>query len=149
MFCIGCGGRVPDVEGPAHAYMLASPGCWQRYGQVIANSLTQRHHVDCYAAQHPGGAEHDRRQRQSVAVHLISLCLLLEHKVQPSRGRLSETVLPRLELSEWPYLPPPETLGTMTVSDVHTSQDIDEWAAAVWDAWADHHDTVRRWAQAT
>lgn len=162
--CVGCGGRVPDIDGPTHDYMRASPGCWQLYGEVAASTLaspvTSRYHVDCYAAQHPGGAEHDRRQRQSVAVHLTSLCLLLEHrmparKVSTLRGRMSQTVLPHLRLSDWPYLTPPRTLGTVTVADVNVSGDqsayqltIERWAGTVWTAWTEHHGTIRRWALA-
>jgi hypothetical protein len=143
--CIGCGGQVPGIDGPTHVYMRASPGCWHLYGQLIAQAQ-DRVHVDCYAAQHPGGAEHDRRQRQSVAVHLISLCLLLEHHRHPDRGRMSRTVLPRRGLDDWPYLPPPATLGTVTVANA--GLDLESWAKSVWTAWSAHHGTVRNWAEA-
>jgi hypothetical protein len=32
--CIGCGENVPDVDGPIHGYLDASPGCWDLYGQI-------------------------------------------------------------------------------------------------------------------
>jgi hypothetical protein len=34
--CVGCGGLVPDVEGPSHRYMLASPGCWAAYTETLS-----------------------------------------------------------------------------------------------------------------
>lgn len=163
--CVGCGGPVPDGQGLTHPYMLASPGCWHLYGEVVARGhdapgfpAFHWHHVDCYAVQHPGGAEHDRRQRQSVAVHLTALCLLLEHgmsgeRASALRGRMSQTVLPYLGLTDWPYLPPPASLGAVTAIDVHRATDrsgyaaaVRDWTQAAWSAWAGHHEQVHLWA---
>ncbi len=163
--CVGCGGLVPDVIGPTHPYMRASVGCWQIYGEVGARwhgqpvaGPSRWHHVDAYAVQHPGGAEHDRRQRQSVAVHLVALCLLLEVGQPPEqapawRGRTTQVVLGRLSLADWPYLPPPSDLGAVTVADVHAESSPTEqearataWLKSAWAAWRDHHPTVGTWA---
>lgn len=139
--CVGCSGQVPDVIGPTHAYMQASPGCWQVYGElnawayaVPAIPVLHTHSVDCYAVQRPGGAEHDRRQRQSIAVHLISLCLLLEFDQPASaaaerRGRTSRIVLGQLQLQDWPYLPAPSHLGAVTAADVHASSELQRYVA--------------------
>lgn len=164
--CLGCGGLVPDVPGPAHPYMRASPGCWQVYGEAVARwyaeplkSAARWHHVDAYAVQHAGGAEHDRRQRQSVAVHLITLCSLLEFGQRPEvaaarRGLTSDVVLPRVGLSDWPYLEPPRRQGPVTIGDldgVRTTAEQETVAAAwfdsAWAAWAEHHAVVRTWAR--
>jgi uncharacterized protein DUF5946 len=159
--CIGCGAEVPDISGPVHAYMRSSPGCWQLFGAVTAALPGQeelRLATDCFAAQHPGGAQDDRRQRQSVAVHLTSLCLHLEKHLPAARlnallGRMSRTVLPLLDTNEWPYLPPPGRPGEVTVADVcprapkDDATDIADWAEAVWRAWSDQHETVRGWAR--
>lgn len=156
--CLGCGGIVPDVAGATHAYMLASPGCWQTYTELLARTPGGGlPHVDAYAAQHPGGADRDLRQRRSVAVHLTALCLGIEFgidRLDVLRSRLSATVLPRLGLAEWPLLPAPESRGAVTVVDVAARSDeelaaaIHEWSSAVWHAWRPQHDTVRLWARA-
>ena len=59
--CVGCGARVPKMDGPTHRYMEASPGCWHVYGQVLARDYTDpflravhRLTTDTYAVQHPG-----------------------------------------------------------------------------------------------
>ena len=128
MRCIGCGGDVPDVDGPIHAYMEASPGCWQLFGELGVRHVPGApasvvHQVDAYAVQHPGGAERDRRQRQSVAVHLVALCLFHETDLPPEeaipvRRRALEVVLPRFGLADWPYLTPPASLPSVTVADL-------------------------------
>lgn len=117
------------------------------------------HHVDCYAVQHPGSAIHDRRQRQSVAVHLISLCLLLEHDrpaafVSAARARTSRRVLPALGVTQWPYLVPPADAGAVTAARVHRAAGPDEladrlvlWTVSAWSAWSAHHQLIRSWAE--
>lgn len=121
--CLGGRGVVPDVVGPSHEYMRASPGCWQIYNELIADSLTEAgtplerwHHVDCFAVQHPGGAQQDRRQRQSVAVHLVALCMLHEFGQPPedasaTRGKTSRHVLARVGCRTGPSCCHPRTWG--------------------------------------
>ena len=81
--CPGCGLDLPEHDGPTHAYIGASPACWALYGELLAREYgelryppSHRLTVDVYAIQHPGGGE--RRAIQSVAVHLMALCLVLE-----------------------------------------------------------------------
>jgi hypothetical protein len=166
--CVGCGALVPNVEGSVHPYMESSPGCWQWYGELTAAGnylagaadLVRLHSIDCFAAQHPGGAVSERRQRQSVAVHLTALCLIREFGIPASRlprlrQHMSATVLPRLDLDDWPYLAPPASLGSITIADLHRAvagdglaRAVDAWSAEVWQAWRTHHGTVGRFAQA-
>ena len=93
--CSGCGAVVLDASGPVHAYMHAAPGCWALYCGLEdwkaslaaghdAPTLIQ-HLADSYAVQH--AANPDRRNRQSVAVHLISLCASLEQGIPGARLR--------------------------------------------------------------
>jgi hypothetical protein len=100
--------------------------------------------------QHPG--TDDRRQRQSVALHLIGLCHWLEHGLEMER---LNAITQRLANSDrdWPRLDPPAAYP-MTVVDVLQARDGPEhvrlvraWAETTWDAWSRVHALVRTWAQ--
>lgn len=154
--CPGCGAHVPVIDGPVHPYLGASPGCWQAYGELLARQYEDRHvplthrlTVDVYAAQHPGIPE--RRSRQSVAIHLMSLCLMLERGVPPEHATGS---LKHFAHRDYPWLEPPSFKGTITVLDVLSPDDltiyrrmVEKWARSVWMAWSEHHITVRRWLE--
>jgi CTP:molybdopterin cytidylyltransferase MocA len=157
--CAGCGARYLPVEhGETHPYIGASPACWAAFGEVLAREFqdraygrVHRHTVDVYAAQHPG--ENDRRQRQSVAIHLIGLCHWLEHGLDaPGIIAATEAML-KAGRRDWPWLEPP-TAYEMTVGDVLGARNGEEherlvrrWAETTWKAWSPHHETVRRWAR--
>jgi hypothetical protein len=69
--------------------MSACPGCGlellaREYGE-LRYPPSHRITVDVYAVQHPG--EPERRSIQSVAVHLIALCLVLERDVATVKVR--------------------------------------------------------------
>ncbi len=56
-------------------------------------------------------------------------------------------------MDDWPYLAPPPVTGAFTAADVARETNsalyaalLDRWAEHVWESWADHHHTVRRWA---
>lgn len=154
-----CGAMVAPWDGPAHAYIGATPGCWRVYCEVIgaeytsdASSLTRRLIVDAYAAQHPG--VESRRAIQSVAGHLIALHLLLD------QGRSADFVTSALvraveQSDRYRWLTPPDFAGTVNVAAIAAVGDVAsreriarEWAASVWDSWREHHGTVRGWAVA-
>lgn len=157
--CPGCGLLLPPSDGPTHAYIGSSAACWALFGEVIAKEFSDpaygrwhQHTVDAYATQHPG--EDGRRQRQSVAVHLAALCLLLEH------GRDDPGAMPYLRqhlverLDDLPWLTPPQAAWEITVADVAAAAGPDEharlvrrWAEEVWNGWSAHHDTVRAWVR--
>lgn len=155
--CPGCGARyLPYHLDEAHPYIGASPACWATFGEVSAREFgdlrygaVHRHTVDVYAVQHPG--TDDRRQRQSVALHLVGICHWLEHDLGVDR---LNAITRRLASEDrpWPWLDPPSTYP-MTVVDLVPARDSDEhvrlvrqWAESVWEAWRDHHETIRRWA---
>ncbi len=157
--CPGCGALVPDSDGPAHKYVVAAPGCWAIFGEVTARAYgdfdypaVHRLTIDAYMAQHPGNAEHDRRQRQSVAVHLCGLYLAIEvgmplPRVTAELRRLTD------QQADWPFLPAPLAPRWMTVIDVAGAADLDShaahserWARSVWEAWGPYHEAIRRWA---
>ena len=136
--------------------MASSPGCWAVYGQVLAREYgdasyrdVRRLSVDAYAVQHPGGR--DRQSIQSVGLHLVRLCLLLEQGLHPDKAN---TVMSRTARSkeELVWLAPPASLGAFTAADVAVAGTTMEhkaavraWARAAWDAWAPHHEQVRSW----
>jgi len=153
--CFGCGALVPDQSGPAHKYMLSAPGCWALYGSVLAwgtalaasgeVSTTQRI-VDTYAVQH--ATNPDRRNRQSVAIHLMSLCSSIEHGVSGARLR---TMISDWTHRDYPLLAPRPAGYPLTVRDVAEAGErsrlavVDDWANSAWAAWSVHHATVRAW----
>jgi Family of unknown function (DUF5946) len=104
--------------------------------------------VDAYMAQHPGDGS-DRRDRQSVFVHLVSLCAVIEREASPSR---SPDVL-RAVLARQPVFPAlhrargPGDLTVLSVTDATSVEDHDArvraWAVTVWDSWREHHPTIR------
>ncbi len=156
--CPGCGARYgPHPTDLTHAYIGASPACWAAFGELLAREFQDRayarlhrHTVDVYTVQHPG--EDDRRQRQSVAIHLIGLCHWLEHGLDAQRVIAATQAMLRRDRPDWPWLAPPAEYE-MTVQDVlvATNGEAHErlvrlWAERTWDAWGAHHDLVRQWA---
>ena len=158
--CLGCGGRVPIIDGPGptHAYMASSPGCWAMFGEVSAREYSDlayrrsgRQLIDAYAVQHPGVNE--RRAAQSVWVHLVSLCLVLEHDlpVEQAAGAMQRLLAGQPQF-EW--LEPPASLGDVTVVDVHAAQTAEEhiaavrrWCDSAWAAWERHQARIRESAR--
>jgi CTP:molybdopterin cytidylyltransferase MocA len=155
--CPGCHARyLPQKLDETHPYIGASPACWATFGEVLAREFgdmnfgrVHRQSVDVYSVQHPG--TDDRRQRQSVAAHLIGLCHWLEHGLEFDR---LNAITQRLASEDrpWPWLTPP-TSYPMTVVDLVAARDgaehvelVRRWAETTWTAWSAHHPTVRQWA---
>jgi hypothetical protein len=137
--------------------MLSAPGCWSLFNQVavqqyeIASFDLRRMAVDAYAVQHPGTT--DRRAVQSVAVHLISLCFVLERGLTPTdaTGKMRDALTDK---SRFVWLKPPSSMGEITVVDVVNITDptehealVKRWAHSAWEAWRAHHDRIREWAK--
>jgi hypothetical protein len=155
--CPGCGAIFPRIEGPTHRYLESSPGCWAAYGEVLAREygdplLFEQVHrltVDAYAVQHPG--QPSPQSIQSVALHLISLCLLFEHGATPQEATAAIGAGTKTK-SRYVWLSPPASLGTLTVAYVQPAteaqahaESVRRWASAAWSAWSTHHATVRSW----
>ena len=154
--CFSCGGLVPRVDGPTHRYMESSPGCWHVYGEVLSREYSDRSFgalhrltVDCYAVQHPGRPS--AQAIQSVCVHLISLCLVIERRIDPGYAtRAIRTAVRKKERFVW--LTPPSSLGAITVADVQAvstaaehKMRVQAWAESAWSAWSMHHRTIHGW----
>lgn len=155
--CPGCAGHFPATDGPTHAYIGASPGCWAVYCDVLGreygeqrNPRWHRHTVDAYAASHPGDGS--RRAVQSVAGHLVALHLLIDRGLEPAFVTRMIGAAVR-HAADFHGLEPPSFEGTMTILDIAATTTTDaheravyDWAASVWRAWEPHHATVKRWA---
>lgn len=153
--CPGCGAVVPDTAGPVHKYVPSAPGCWQTFGEVQADEAQRfryppahRMVVDAYMAQHPGDGG-DRRDRQSVFVHLVGLCAVLEHGLaHPYVTKLLGQVLRRRQ-GDFPSLarggPGPLTvlhmIGTADLCDYERR--AREWSIAVWKSWNAQHTLIQ------
>lgn len=154
--CVGCAGMFPDIEGATHRYIESSPGCWACYGEVLAREYSDYRYarvhqltVDAYAVQHPGTPS--PQSIQSVTLHLVSLCAILENDIKVSRASKLIKKLTRYK-DRFRWITPPSSMGTMTVKDVHNAGDAEEhlflvrkWAETAWSAWSDHHPVVREW----
>jgi hypothetical protein len=154
--CPGCGALVPDVDGPVHKYVPSSPGCWKTFGEVQADEAhrfgyppAHRVVVDAYMAQHAGDGS-DRRDRQSVFVHLVGLCAVLERSAPPgyTTKLLSRAI--RHREGQFPVLRRSHGPGPLTVLHMVGAADLAdyerrarEWATSVWTSWSAHHDLIR------
>lgn len=157
--CPGCGLVLPESDGPVHEYIGASAACWALYGRVLAREYSEfgmpdehKLTVDTYAVQHPG--ENVPRARQSVGIHLIRLCLMLEREIPSRRATalMERSMHGGLHI---PWFEPSTPIGTMTAEDVSVAASREEhvalvrrWAENVWVSWSAQHETVRRWCDA-
>jgi len=136
--------------------MESSPGCWAVFGEVLAveysdpsYACAHRLSVDTYAVQHPGRPS--PQSVQSVALHLISLCLILEQGLD--FGDATDAIRAAADAKgRFTWLTPPPLRGALTIADVvgaTTGQEhqrrVRAWAASAWSAWAAHHSVVRSW----
>jgi hypothetical protein len=137
--------------------MTSSPACWRAFGQLLAADYSTPERmafhqivVDAYAAQHPGdGGPQEVQQVQSVGLHLMTLCLFLEHDTDPAQGtRLHQKMVGRPQFTRLQRIDP----GALTVLHVPASGSAAaarhaayEWAGAVWQSYVTEHETVRRW----
>ncbi|MFL5679475.1 MAG: DUF5946 family protein [Chloroflexota bacterium] len=153
--CVGCGGLVPDIEGPTHRYIGASPGCWAMYTELNAGSLPPSPMsglaVDAYAIQHPGVP--GPQSTASVWTHLVALELVLEEGWRAGQAiRLRAAAADAID--GWPWLEPPASMGAVTVVDVAGTPDaerlaaVERWVHAAWSGWRQHHAAVRERARA-
>ncbi len=157
--CPGCGDRLPEIDGARHPYVGASSACWTRFAELSATlpqggTPLRRLVTDAYMVQHPGVPE--RRAIQSVGVHLVGLCLVLEGGLPPDD--LSATIQRLLARPPaWRWLDPPEPNGLLTMASLEAARReggrvladaIDAYVRGVWDAWAAHHAQVVAWSEA-
>jgi len=152
-----CKALFPELNGPTHEYMQSTPSCWAAFGRVLAREYSDQRYfdvyrlaVDAYAVQHPGVPS--RQSVQSIGVHLVRLCLFLEHGLTPEDANDAMLNAAKQKAS-FHWLEPPDFLGELTVADVDATVSVDEhqdvvrrWAAQMWAVWSQHHETVRGWS---
>ena len=155
--CIGCGGLFPRTEGVTHPYLESSPGCAEACGRLFARHYEHmdifrdvyRLANDAYAVQHPG--QPSRQTINSAGIHLIRLCLTIEHGLPAEHA--NEAVLAAGRRKEdYRWLEPPVFKGSITVADFVEGMPAGEhrellrrWAESAWVAWVEHHETIRQW----
>ncbi|MGY1608492.1 DUF5946 family protein [Geodermatophilus sp. SYSU D00700] len=153
--CAGCGARVrADVQSQHLA--SSRPACSAAYDAVLARSyqdIARRpvHQllVDAWTVQHPQASS--RVHDQSIALHLMTLCLFIDRDVDPLLGpRLHKEMMAGRPSFE--HLPPPADRGQITVLAVLEAEGPDDhdraawnWARSAWSAWGEHHATVEQW----
>jgi len=152
----GCGVETEEVEGPTHAYVLSTAGCWEAYGRLLAREYedharwrTHRVTVDAYALQHPG--VDGPQARNSVGVHFSRLGLTVGRGWPLERANEAMLQITAKKFA-YPWLTPPVALVGMTVLDVLTAETAEEhmamveaWGRAVWASWGEHHAVVEEW----
>jgi hypothetical protein len=156
--CPDCKASLASATGPTHAYLGGNAACWKVYGELLAKEYSDpfymkvhRLTVDTYAAQHPG--QNSPRAAQSVTIHLLALYLIFEKQmpfdfVTQMLGKAVEK-----KKRDFRWLPPPSSLGALTVADVAIAKTAEEhqekvydWANSVWAAWQVHHNEIQRLA---
>jgi hypothetical protein len=133
--------------------MSSAPGCWARYGDLVARGIgwgsdrgTVQLGTDAYAAQH--ATNPDARNRQSVAVHLMSLGATFGLGLPP--GRTTALIGGWTHRVEgYPNLISNTIHGDLTIVQAldadgtsASAHAIERWARSVWKGWADHHATI-------
>lgn len=155
--CPGCGLIHPPADGPTHATMGASPGCWSLFSEVMGREYADPERwpvhalsVDAYGAQHPGPPS--TKAARVLGAHLMGLALVIERGLPVERGaRMRKTIVDRLG-DGLTWLQPPAIPAELTIAHVAGATDaadhrerVRAWAVDVWRTWTPHHDTVNRW----
>ncbi len=155
--CLGCGLTHEPAGMPRPAERNATGECFEEYGLLLARSSSTPGYrpvhqlvVDAYTCQHPAGRS--RREVQSTALSLMTLCLFCEEGEDPADGSWLHAMMMRGRPGFFRRLDPPNLTGLLTHRDVSGAQCPSQhaelawsWATSVWSVWESHHPTVREW----
>ena len=156
--CFSCGGSFDDTpDGPVHAYMHSSPGCWVSYGQLLEHEYSEpalfaschRLTVDAYALQHPGSPG-DLRAVQPVWLPATSLWLIFRDEADHEFATNALKALTGRTPTRLPVAPP---RFSMTHADIverpllEHSRCVAEWARAALREWSELHGEIARLAK--
>ena len=115
--CPGCGALVPDIDGPTHAYLGASAGCWAAWGAFQARSFAS-----------PLILERGRAPADGIrAKQLLLAGARTFSRLEPPVGPYATTVLDVAAITDAAAVP-----GA-----------VRRWADGTWEAWRAHHAAVR------
>ncbi len=141
--CEYCGGVFPR----------GYEGCYELMTELTVRSpdarrlVVRRMLVDAYSLQH---VEMRCTWPRDVAGHLLYLCCAIELGGNLDVYSGMKSWLSRAQ--NLPEIESPAFRGELTVADAAAATTIDEyidvvrkWGRCVWEAWYDHHDTVRGW----
>ena len=159
--CFSCGAKTLNIEGDCHEYMLASPGCYEMFTEVLDREYSdfrysKAHHytVDSYAVQHPGKVT-NQKAVNSVGIHLVSLYFLFEKKYDITKSAQVKMEFAQFNKENNVIQPieRPEEFKGLTVFDIWDNEAPDKhfelckkWAEDSWDSWDNHHETIEKWA---
>jgi hypothetical protein len=142
--CSQCGAQV--VGGTAGCALVFKDMLGQDF---LSGSDRRMHHLahNAYVLQHPKG-----QSNRSIAIHLTSLCWLVERSGRPGWDLLPSGVLSRLSSDDGlSWLEPPNGRPRLTLLHVwgHRPEEygdrVEAWALDVWKAWSPHQSRARTW----
>ena len=161
--CFSCGAKSMNLEGECHEYMLASPGCYEMFIEVLNKEYSdfryaKAHHftVDAYAVQHPGKLS-NQKAVHSVAIHLVSLYCLFEAEYDMAMSAEIKMKFAQFTKTNGIVRPikEPERFKGLTVFDIWDNENpashfdlCKQWALDSWQSWSTHHHTIKSWAKA-
>ncbi|WP_422106582.1 DUF5946 family protein [Winogradskyella sp.] len=160
--CFSCGAKALNLDGECHKYMLASPGCYEMFNEVLNKEYTdlryhKGHHftVDAYAIQHPGLLS-NQKAVNSVGIHLVSLYCTFEAGFDLAMSAEIKTKFAQFNKLHKIIKPikGPESFLGLTIFDIWDN-DIAElhfdlckqWAWDAFHSWSAHHKTIASWAK--
>jgi len=160
--CFSCGAKSLNFEGECHEYMLASPGCYEMFNEVLAREYSdlayaRAHHytVDAYAVHHPGKADNPKAVR-STGIHLVSLYFLFEKQMKLTQAAELKTAFAAYNKTLELVIPlqKPERFNEVTVFDVWDNERpgkhfeiCEHWARSAWNTWAEEHARIVKWSE--
>ena len=141
-------------EGPRHAYVPATAGCWEVFGRVQADEMTRFGYpdahgwvVDAYMASHPGPGD-DPRDARSVVMHLLALHARVYQGMESATVRRL-VMSPGRVADDVPVLTRPAVPSILTVASMVGARDYADydararaWGTAVLESLGDEHDRI-------
>jgi len=139
------------MDGPTHASLTASAGCWARFGQAVALQYADLRYwpahqilTDAYMLQHSGGT--GQSSVRSAHVHLASLYARVCLGQAEARVIALRRALAAFDFNPFPAWPEPGTSIASVAFPEPTAhvESAEVYATAVLDDWKAHHVLAER-----